>query len=253
MQLVTREEWGAAHGRGYETSGAKTLVVVHHDGPHPSRSQPGMSLVQEFKIARAIEHYHANGLTKANPRIAYTAIGMQTGRVFEGCGWGRVGAHTGGMNSSSYGYFFPLAGDRDAPTPEAIASFREWCGEGVSLGHLAPNFIVKGHQDFNKPACPGKLVYEDAVLGFREPTAPPTVSEAIRARPTLRLGKGGIYAPAIEREAVRELQRRLLMPAPVRTGYFGTTTLRYVKEFQRQMGLKVDGLVGPKTWKALGV
>lgn len=34
------------------------------------------------------------------------------------------------------------------------------------------------------------------------------------------------------------------------TGYFGTTTLKYVKVLQRDNGLCVCGFIGPKTWAA---
>lgn len=35
-------------------------------------------------------------------------------------------------------------------------------------------------------------------------------------------------------------------------GIFGSVTLHAVKDFQSQNGLEQDGLVGPKTWAALG-
>jgi resuscitation-promoting factor RpfA len=34
------------------------------------------------------------------------------------------------------------------------------------------------------------------------------------------------------------------------TGYFGPTTLKYVKQLQKANGLKVVGFIGPKTWAA---
>ena len=50
----------------------------------------------------------------------------------------------------------------------------------------------------------------------------------------------------------------LLLVAPVlhaqkpkTTVDFGAETLRAVKEFQKKHDLVVDGIVGPKTWKAL--
>lgn len=36
-------------------------------------------------------------------------------------------------------------------------------------------------------------------------------------------------------------------------GYFGKNTERAVMAFQRKKGLEPDGIVGPKTWRALGV
>ena len=35
-------------------------------------------------------------------------------------------------------------------------------------------------------------------------------------------------------------------------GIFGIKTLEAVKAYQAENGLKVDGIVGPETWKALG-
>jgi hypothetical protein len=256
MKIITRDEWEAAFGSGYPTDGAKTLVVAHHDGPYPSRSQPGMSQDKEASVVRMIEHYHVRGepgvpgLTRASPRIGYSFIIMQTGRVYEGCGWGRIGAHTGGMNSSSYGVFFPLAGNRDAPTVEAVAAFHDLRADGVRLGHLSRSHLVKGHQDFNKPACPGRLVYDAIVLGVSVSVVP-TVKDIIKAHPSLREGKGGLYGTAAEREAVRHLQRLLRLPDEFRTGYFGKVTLQAVLAFQRRAGLLTDGIVGPKTWRAL--
>lgn len=248
--MISRSLWRAQYGRGHRTDGAKTLVVAHHDGPYPSRSQPGMTFDQEVAICRAIENYHANGLTASNPRIAYTALIMQTGRVFEGCGWGYIGAHTANHNSSAYGAFFPLDGSRDAPTEEAVKAFNDWRADGVRLGHLSPSHIVRGHQDFNKPACPGRLVY-DAVVRDVQAGEQPTVRDVVKAHPTLREGKGGIYALAAERESVRYLQRKLAMPDEFRTGYFGKVTRAAVEAFQAVNGLDVDGLVGPRTWAVL--
>jgi hypothetical protein len=253
--IVTREQWGAVYGDGYDTDGAKTLVVVHHDGPYPSRSQRGMTVEQESKIVRMYEDFHANGepgkpgLTATNKRIAYTALFFQTGNEYEGCGFGHVGAHTKDHNSSAYGAFFPLAGDRDAPTPEALAAFHRWRARGVKEGHLSPRHVIKGHQDFNKPACPGKLVYAAAVLGV--PLVQPTVLDVVKAHPTLREGKGGLYSTAAERESVRYLQRLLGMADRHRTGFFGPLTAAAVEKFQRAHNLKPDRIVGPKTWAAL--
>src|SRR5690606_22866101 len=83
---------------------------------------------------------------------------------------------------------------------------------------------------------------------FRSPTLP----DIIRARPTLRLGKGGKNADSDTVAAVRELQRRLNLKPEHQTGYFGPITDVAVREFQEASGLVVDGIVGPMSWAALG-
>lgn len=70
------------------------------------------------------------------------------------------------------------------------------------------------------------------------------------ARATIKLGARG--------QLVWDLQRKLTKSYPAYnkyapTGYFGNLTERGVKEFQRRSGLVADGIVGPKTWRALGL
>jgi peptidoglycan hydrolase-like protein with peptidoglycan-binding domain len=50
---------------------------------------------------------------------------------------------------------------------------------------------------------------------------------------------------------VQDLQRLLGMSEHLHTGFFGSATDRDVREFQKASGLKVDGIVGPKTWGKL--
>lgn len=265
-QIITRGEWGARYGRGYPMDGAKTRAILHHDGF--DRSKPDLTIEQESALVRFYEDFYVNGepgkpgLTRANPRIAYSWIVMQTGRIYEGCGWGRIGAHTAGLNSSAYAWVFPLNGAVTAPTPAAVGAFRWHLTEGVRLGHLTPNFVTTGHQDHGKPSCPGKLVYDIAVLGISPVATPPRLIEVIRAHPTLRLGKGGESASFAERAAVMHLQQRLIQTGFMKpklgdgrtsaaTGFFGTKTFDAVVAFQRAKGLLPDGVVGSKTWSAV--
>jgi hypothetical protein len=74
-------------------------------------------------------------------------------------------------------------------------------------------------------------------------------SQPASGRPTLQLGSKG--------DAVRELQRTLnaWYPSMARLtidGDFGTATKARVTYVQRRLGLEADGIVGPRTWAALG-
>jgi len=75
-----------------------------------------------------------------------------------------------------------------------------------------------------------------------KPVSTPAHPELTRYKTqTLRLGAQGA--------AVKALQQRLSIP---RTGRFGKPTRTRVETFQRRHHLLPDGVVGPRTWQALG-
>nr|WP_226984178.1 spore cortex-lytic enzyme [Halothermothrix orenii] len=76
-------------------------------------------------------------------------------------------------------------------------------------------------------------------------TALNTNTEA--ARPTLYWGTSGSNVRLVQ----WKLQQWGYYEGRI-DGYFGPETSEAVREFQRKNGLRVDGLVGPQTWAALG-
>ncbi|MBV6627787.1 MAG: peptidoglycan-binding protein [Rivularia sp. (in: Bacteria)] len=68
---------------------------------------------------------------------------------------------------------------------------------------------------------------------------------AVNRLPTLRFGDRG--------NSVRILQRLLVAKRyPISVdGDFGVLTETAVKAFQTRRGLRADGIVGPRTWRAL--
>ena len=166
MNVIGRAEWGARHGRGNVMPVRMVdTLVVHHDGI--DRLTPDSTFSQDAEVIRIFEEYHAKKLTPDNPRIAYTFIIPPSARIFEGCGWGRVGAHTGGHNSKTYGVCFAQNGAVTPLTSAQLVSLRQLRLDGVRNGYLSAKHSVKGHQDYNKPDCPGKLIYEAAVLSSK--------------------------------------------------------------------------------------
>lgn len=250
MDIIGRAEWGARYGAGYATAGAKLEFYLHHSAA--AFLTPGSSRQAEEAEWRRIEDYHAKHLTPTNPRIGYPFGIAPSGRAYEGTGWGRVGAHTAGRNSSAYAVVLLMDGTATLPTVEAVQAANELRLIGVREGHLHPAHAFRGHREEVATACPGDRVFRAVIGTIRASHAPPVQGiDAIAPLPSLRLGSGGQAAPAHLREAVRQLQRMLGMEDRHRTGFFWTITYDAVVAFQRERGLLVDGIVGPKTWAAL--
>ena len=92
------------------------------------------------------------------------------------------------------------------------------------------------------PACTGGVTPQDP------PTPPDPPAPKPKKHPTIRKGSSG--------SAVKECQADLIaLGYDVGTkgadGKFGKDTLAAVKAFQKAESLKVDGIVGAKTWEAL--
>ncbi|KAF6779908.1 hypothetical protein AHF37_00527 [Paragonimus kellicotti] len=81
------------------------------------------------------------------------------GKVYEGRGWGVVGAHARGVNSRSVGIAFIGDFTKIQPSPAAINSARELIEEGVRKGKISKNHRVRGHRDVNSTTCPGDRLY----------------------------------------------------------------------------------------------
>jgi len=240
-----RTSWGGpAAPIGHPTSGAKLLVVIHHSyRPH---RECGVALQRERDDIKGMHEYHVD---QGWGGISYNFLVFQSGNVYEGRGWGRVGAHTVGRNSSSVGICLVIDGETHAPTAAAIDGVRAVIAEGIRLGHIDASHVRAPHDRFKNKVCPGQLVKDSGLIGGAVPQV--ERAAAVAPTPTLRLGSGGKAAPADLYEAVRELQRRLGLPEKYRTGYFGDITDASVRSLQLQHGLKSDGIVGPKTWAAL--
>lgn len=172
MSIVTRSQWGTNYPnlRGEDVTGRLPWgeVVIHTEAGAQHAPAP---LPTECQWIRAIEGFHVN--TRKWQGIAYSFLIAPSGRVFEGRGWGRSGAHTEGRNGTAAGVCFLGHGDK-WPATEAQWQSAAWLiGEGIRLGNLTPNPKVSGHRDYSTKGktCPGNLVYPylDRLRGITGP------------------------------------------------------------------------------------
>jgi N-acetylmuramoyl-L-alanine amidase len=155
MVWFTRREWDARELRGHITHGPKALVVFHHFLDPDVRA--GVTLATEREMMRHVEWFHTH--RRHWDGIAYNWVIFQSGHAYQGRGWGWTGAHTEGHNSASVGVAFAVDGTEHRLTPAAREAARLLLAEGVRLGHLTPDFEIKGHRDFGDTECPGRLIY----------------------------------------------------------------------------------------------
>jgi N-acetylmuramoyl-L-alanine amidase. len=98
-RIITREEWGARPP--VSTPSNMTLpvpyAVVHHGGINSYCTTQD----QCAAIVRSYQNYHIDD-NKWND-IGYNFVVGEDGNVYEGRGWGYVGAHAPNYNSRSIG------------------------------------------------------------------------------------------------------------------------------------------------------
>lgn len=109
----------------------------------------------------------------------------------------------------------------------------------------------KDEMHFEAIVTPARMRQIVAALQGRPAPKPPGGGGTPGARPVIR--RGSDYP-----NYVRDVQRRLKESYPLYAGHlavdgeFGSATEKAVREFQRRAGLPVDGIVGRRTWVALG-
>jgi N-acetylmuramoyl-L-alanine amidase len=153
VDVIEREQWGAVGGLGARLGTVDEVVIHHFWRPSlPEVAAPE----RESAMMRQVEKTHVEENGWAG--FGYNFVVFQSGRVYEGRGWGREGAHTTGKNDSTVGITFAIDGDTDAPTPEAWAAAKALIEDGVALDHLSTEPTISGHRDYAPKSCPGESI-----------------------------------------------------------------------------------------------
>lgn len=162
--LYTRDDWGADLREFEPARKPAHNVVVHHTA---TRGELGATILYEARQVRAIEDHHVD--VNGWRGIGYNFVVTLNGRIFVGRGWGRVGAHTAGRNSTSVGIALLMHSGRQDVTPAALEAARWLIEEGVRQTWIAAMPRVTGHRDWAETECPGDRLYVvlDQLRGVR--------------------------------------------------------------------------------------
>lgn len=216
MQIVSRKGWGARAaeaGVNYTTWRSRTAFMVHHSGG-PASQTP-----------RQIQDWGMDGRRFSD--VSYNFLIDQRGQVYAGRGWLAVGAHCKGWNTKALGVCVIGNNQMSAAVKAAL---RELYAEATRRKGKALDAMV--HSDGDSTGCPGAKLRGWVHAGGLSPR------ELSRTSPMMR------------GEDVRVVQA--IVGADV-DGWYGPKTEARVKAWQREHGLKPDGIVGPLTRAAMGI
>lgn len=168
VQAIPRATWGAqpwAKPPIAVAASKRTHFLVHYDGGTPV-ARTG------YAIPRAIDaEHHAKGWNG----IGYNHVVSLAGEVFEGRGWGLIGAHCEGFNTASFGVQIAIGGDQ-VPSPAALHAVRELYDEACS--RAGKQLVESWHGAHYPTECPGERLIAWARAGMTDPIQPKGVPVA---------------------------------------------------------------------------
>ena len=153
IDIIDRAQWGAQWSAGFGPAPTATELWLHHTVM--ASPGPDASLAHDITAMRAIERV---GQERFGGGISYTFIVMESGRIFEGTGAGRRGAHTGGRNTIARAICMNGNYQTKAPNPRMVASIAALVVYGHNrAGYWTVDRLTGGHRDAPgaSTACPG--------------------------------------------------------------------------------------------------
>ncbi|XP_054713735.1 uncharacterized protein LOC129223193 [Uloborus diversus] len=153
VEIVSRASWGARVPKSTE----KMTVPV----PHLFIHHTAMNECQDFqscaRMMRAIQNFHMDD--RGWDDIGYNYLIGGDGRVYEGRGWTRVGAHTYGFNR--VGIAFSLMGNfvNKLPSQTMLNATRNMIQCAIRGGYVTGDYKLHGHRDAGCTECPGQTLY----------------------------------------------------------------------------------------------
>ncbi|XP_063837505.1 peptidoglycan recognition protein 4-like isoform X1 [Ostrinia nubilalis] len=151
---ITREMWLADdfhHNSTTDTYDPLKLVIIQHTVGAECHTFSDCSA----NVRRLQEYF----LKEHKYDIPYNFLIGNDGRVYEGRGWNREGAHTYTFNRCSLGIGF--IGDYRITnvTTSQVERLNLLLAEGVSRGHMDPNYYIVPAKDLQSTESPGTNLY----------------------------------------------------------------------------------------------
>lgn len=244
MVLRKRTYFGWPSSANVSSAPCKNGMVAHYDGSNQNLAGKGHSAcISYWKNTRRF-HMNSRGWSD----IGYSYGVCPHGEVFEGRGFGKSQAAQPGGNSTWTSCTF-MSGPSESPTQKQLQG---WWELRAYLRKKGLGSAVQGHQYFISTSCPGSRIMtlvkngtlKKAITGT-SPTPPP-VSSGTPKWP----GRYITQPPVMTGSDVKVWQTKMRQRgwSIAVDGAYGPNSEKVCIAFQKEKGLKVDGVIGPSTW-----
>uniref|UniRef100_A0A0K8RGC5 Putative peptidoglycan recognition protein n=1 Tax=Ixodes ricinus TaxID=34613 RepID=A0A0K8RGC5_IXORI len=154
IELVSRVQWGAEPPKAVEYLSVAVELVIYH---HTERTQC-FSIENCSRIVHFWQGYHQ--VYKDWYDIAYSFLIGGDGSVYQGRGFGTVGAHTLLYNDKSVSFAFIGNFTYHGPNKNMLKAAENLIKCGIKLGKIRANYTLHGQRDANRRDCPGEAFYK---------------------------------------------------------------------------------------------
>jgi len=128
------------------------MTFVHHTAMDECfEKESCVSMVQ------SVQNFHMD--SRKWDDIGYSFLIGEDGRVYEGRGWGVVGAHTLHYNAVAYGFCVMGNFMEKIPNKKAQKAVKAIIKCGVQQGYIHEDYEMFGHRDASCTECPGNQFY----------------------------------------------------------------------------------------------
>ena len=260
MLVERRESFGWPGRVNAPSAPCRNGTVPHYDGNNQGLAKK--------KHSACVEYWKSTRKFHMGPRRGWNDIGYSFaicphGRVMEGRGFGVAQAAQPGGNATWTSVTF-MSGPDEEPTEKQIEAYRElrsWLRSEHGVGAAE-----RPHLDFVSTSCPGPKILPLVRSGkLRAETKPSPPARPGKPAPTFPLPIGhwlgvedsnsrnhsGFWTKDVKH--INALRARLKERgwSISATGRFDKKLEATIKKFQAQKGIRIDGLVGVKTWRLI--
>ncbi|KAF7282616.1 peptidoglycan-recognition protein 2-like [Rhynchophorus ferrugineus] len=154
-EIVSKQSWNASApvGVDYLIVPVKNVIIHHTVSDECLTKEDCATLLQN------IQNFHIDQMEFHD--IGYNFLIGGDGRVYEGAGWHKVGAHTRGYNSRSLGIAFIGDYSSKLPSPNMIEAAKSLLKCGVEIGEIDLNYVAFGGRQVSATASPGNKLYRE--------------------------------------------------------------------------------------------